>query len=161
MNNVTGLAASVLGVLGLVLGPAAPGSANGPANVELSMSNFRYCAASSCNPADVGYVRTKDGPVPGADNPAAVVDVPAGATVRWVYRDAGPGSCDSFEQCAGHNVRLDDGSAKGTGLGFARSRGGETAITTTIRQPAGTLIRYFCSVNDHYQLGMTGLLRVT
>ena len=111
-------------------------------------------------PADQGYVRTKNGPVPGTDNPGAVVDVPAGATVTWTYRDAGPGSCDFFQQCPGHNVRIENGSEKGTGVGFTKSRSGAGVITTTIDQPVGTLIRYFCSVNDHYQLGMTGLLRV-
>ena len=164
MNGVTTtVRASVLAGLLLVLGTPAVSSAlpQSSATVELTMSNFRYCAAASCTPADQGYVRTENGPVPATDNPAAVVNVPEGATVRWVYRDAGPGSCDSFDDCAGHNVRLDDGAAEGRGLGFARSRSGETAIVTTIHQPAGTLIRYYCSVNDHYQLGMTGLLRVT
>lgn len=163
MNGVSAMIkTAVFGVLLVVLGMPAVGYAEGDASgtVELSMSNFRYCAAHSCTPADQGYVRTKGGPVPGSDNPAAIVEVPEGATVRWVYRDVGPGSCDSFEQCPGHNVRLDDGSGNGPSLGFTRSRRGEAAIVTTIHQPPGTLIRYYCSVNDHYQLGMTGLLRV-
>jgi hypothetical protein len=37
---------------------------------------------------------------------------------------------------------------------------GTTTITATIHQSSGELIRYFCSINDHYQLGMTGVLRV-
>jgi plastocyanin len=73
----------------------------------------------------------------------------------------GPGSCDSFEQCPGHNVRFEDGTAKGAAsLGFAKSRSGTTTITATINQKSGELIRYFCSVNDHYKTGMTGILRV-
>ncbi|MEW6474032.1 MAG: hypothetical protein AB1679_17410 [Actinomycetota bacterium] len=138
---------------------AAPAAAASDA-VELTMSNFRYCAATTCSPADVGYLRTSAGPVAGSDNPAGIVDVPEGATVRWVYRDVGPGSCDSFEQCPGHNVRFEDGSAEGARVGSVRSRSGEGAITATITQKSGELIRYFCSINDHYQLGMTGILRV-
>jgi plastocyanin len=157
------LLASGLALVLAALGPPEVGSAGAQSSdtVELTMSNFRYCAAASCTPADQGYVRTKSGPVAGSDNPGAVVDVPEGAAVRWIYRDTGPGSCDSFAQCPGHNVVVDDGSAEGANLGFTRARRGEATIVTTINQPAGTVIRYYCSVNDHYQLGMTGVLRVT
>ena len=151
-------------VLGAVLVIAGMGvgsvQAKEPGTVELSMSNFRYCAATTCTPADAGYMRTENGPVPGADNPHGVVDVPEGSTVRWVYRDVGPGSCDSFDQCPGHNVKFEDGTAEGVGKGFAKSRSGTMVITATINQSAGELIRYFCSVNDHYETGMTGILRV-
>jgi plastocyanin len=154
--------AAVLAAVVVLAGPAAVDAAQGGASetIGLTMSNFRYCAATTCTPADQGYVRTEQGPVPGADNPHGIVDVPEGATVRWVYRDVGPGSCDSFEQCPGHNVRFEDGTAEGTSMGAARSRSGETTITATIGQNSGGLIRYFCSINDHYQLGMTGILRV-
>lgn len=138
---------------------AAEGAAQAP-TVELSMSNFRYCAASSCTPADQGYVRSDSGPVAGTDNPASVVEVPQGSTVEWVYRDTGPGSCDSFEECPGHNVVLEDGTADGNSQGFVDARSGEGVISTTITQAPGETVRYFCSVSDHYQLGMTGLLRV-
>jgi plastocyanin len=124
------------------------------------MSNFRYCATPTCSPADHGYVRSSSGPVPGSDNPHGIVDVPEGSTVRWVYRDVGPGSCDSFEQCPGHNVHFENGTAEGESTGAARSRSGATAISVTITQKPGELVRYFCSVNDHYRLGMTGILRV-
>jgi plastocyanin len=124
---------------------------------ELTMSNFRYCAATTCTPADAGYLRTQNGPVAGTENPNGIVDVLDGSTVTWVYRDVGPGSCDSFDQCPGHNVVFEDDSAR---VGFAKSRSGTTTITAKINQPSGGLIRYFCSVNDHYQLGMTGVLRV-
>jgi plastocyanin len=159
MNGVS-MKAAVLAAVFVVAGPAV-GSVQGaePKTVELTMSNFRYCAGMTCTPADAGYLRTKNGPVSGADNPHGIVDVPEGSTVRWVYRDVGPGSCDSFEQCPGHNVKFEDG-AEGAGKGFAKSRSGTMAITATINQKSGDLIRYFCSVNDHYQLGMTGILRV-
>jgi plastocyanin len=152
--------ASVLtGLLVLALPAVGRAGAEG-STVELTMSNFRYCAGQTCSPADQGYVRSENGPVAGTDNPATVVEVPEGATVKWTYRDVGPGSCDSFQQCPGHNVRIEDNTAKGVGVGFTKSRSGAGVISTTISQPAGTLIRYFCSVNDHYKLGMTGLLRV-
>jgi plastocyanin len=150
---------AVLAAVVLLVAPVGGASAAEPKTVELTMSNFRYCAATTCTPADAGYMRQKSGPVAGTDNPHAIVDVPEGATVRWTYRDVGPGSCDSFDACPGHNVKFENG-AEGAGKGFAKSRSGTLAITTTIDQKPGELIRYFCSVNDHYQLGMTGILRV-
>jgi plastocyanin len=160
MNGVSMKAALAAAVF-VVAGPAV-GSVQGAESktVELSMSNFRYCAATTCTPADAGYVRSENGPVSGADNPHGIVDVPEGSTVRWVYRDVGPGSCDSFDQCPGHNVKFENGTAEGAGKGFAKSRSGTLTITATINQKSGELIRYFCSVNDHYQTGMTGILRV-
>jgi hypothetical protein len=153
--------AAVLAAVLVLAGPAV-GDVQGAelGTVELSMSNFRYCAGTSCTPADQGYVRTSTGPVAGTDNPHGIVDVPEGSTVRWVYRDVGPGSCDFFEQCPGHDVRFEDGSAEGASMGTVKSRSGTSAITATIGRKPGELIRYFCSVNDHYQLGMTGILRV-
>lgn len=162
MNGVPAtMKAVVLAVVLILAGPAV-GSAQAVESetTELTMSNFRYCAATTCTPADVGYLRTENGPVPGADNPHGIVDVLDGSTVTWVYRDVGPGSCDSFEQCPGHNVRFEDGSAEGISIGSAKSRSGTTTITAKINQPSGGFIRYFCSINDHYQLGMTGVLRV-
>jgi plastocyanin len=152
-------ATALTGLIVLAL-PAVGRAGAEPATVELTMSNFHYCAGQTCSPADQGYVRQKSGPVAGTDNPAAIVDVPEGATVHWTYHDVGPGSCDFFQQCPGHNVRIEDGSADGARVGFVKARSGAGVITATINQPAGTLIRYFCSVNDHYQLGMTGILRV-
>lgn len=129
--------------------------------VELTMSNFRYCATATCSPADQGYVRLSSGPVAGSDNPNSIVDVAEGSTVRWVYRDTGPGSCDFFgTRCPGHNVRFEDGTPDGVRIGAARARSGPTVITVTITQKPGTLIRYFCSIDNHYEIGMTGILRV-
>jgi plastocyanin len=162
MNNVSATmkAAVVAAVLAIAGPPVGTARAAAPDTVELTMSNFRFCAATTCTPADVGYLRTNAGPVSGTDNPLTIVDVPKGATVKWVYRDVGPGSCDSFQQCPGHNVRFEDGTAEGVSVGAARSRSGEGSFTATVDQSSGGLIRYFCSINDHYQLGMTGLLRV-
>jgi hypothetical protein len=162
MNSVSAMMkAAVLAAVFVIAGPMV-GDARGAESdtVELSMSNFRYCAGTSCTPADSGYMRTENGPVPGTDNPHGIVDVPEGSTVRWVYRDVGPGSCDFFEQCPGHDVRFEDGSAEGASMGWVKSRTGAPAITATIGRKSGELIRYFCSINDHYQLGMTGILRV-
>lgn len=145
----------------LVTGPlAGQGRAAEPATVELSMSYYRYCAAETCTPADQAYVRSDSGPVPGADNPVSVVEVPAGGTVQWTYRDTGPGSCDSVEGCGGHNVVFEDGTAEGTTIGFTESRSGPGTISATITQQPGETIRYFCTIGDHYRLGMTGILQV-
>ncbi len=147
-------------LLVLVAPPVGERRAAASSPVELTMSNFRYCASSTCSPADQGYVRSSSGTVAGADNPKGIVDVPEGSTVEWVYRDVGPGSCDSFQQCPGHNVRFEDGTPEGLKIGAARARSGPTTISVTITQKPGELIRYFCSVNAHYRLGMTGILRV-
>jgi plastocyanin len=150
--------ATAVVMLLMFAGPPA-GAADGAASntVELTMSNFHYCAAATCSPADVGYVRTESGPVVGTDNPARIVDVAEGSTVRWVYRDA---SCDSDEECAGHNVRFEDGTKEGTRVGGVKARSGPGFITATMTQKAGTLIRYFCSVQNHWRRGMTGVIRV-
>lgn len=151
----------VMAVFALMLVPASPLAGGAEAaeagTVELTISNFRYCEAASCTPTDQGYVRSDSGPVAGSDNPAGIIDVPAGSTVQWVYRDA---FCDSIEECSGHNVVFEDGTSEGTTAGFARARNGPSTISATITQQPGDLIRYFCSVNDHYQSGMTGILRV-
>jgi plastocyanin len=153
--------AVALAALLIAAGPqVGEGRAAEPEAVELTMSNLRFCATMTCSPVDQGYVRLSSGPVPGSDNPHGIIDVPTGATVRWVYRDNGTPSCDTFPQCAGHNVRFEDGTADGKSMGAARARSGPTTISVTITQPPGELIRYFCSINDHYREGMTGILRV-
>jgi hypothetical protein len=155
------LKATVIASLLVVFGPAGePGAATGD-TVELTISNFRYCKTPPCSPGDQGYVRLSGGPVAGADNPSAIVDVPAGSTVTWVYRDTGPGSCDFMgDQCRGHDIRFEDGTPQGLKMGFAAARSGLTTVAVKIWQPAGTLVRYFCSVDNHYQTGQTGILRV-
>jgi plastocyanin len=127
--------------------------------VKVTISNFRFCKADSCSPLDIGYLRTDSGPVMGTDNAQATIDVKRGATVVWTYRDA---SCDGFMGgCPGHNVVFENGSPTGSRKGFAPANKGAKTISVKITQKAGTMIRYFCSVNNHYQEGMTGILRVT
>ena len=140
----------------LLLAPAAPAAAADSTTVNLDMSNFRFCKHAPCTPMDQGYVRNPTGgAVPGTD--MEIIDVPAGATVVWTYRDS---FCDAFEMCPGHMVMLEDGTAMGKKVGFAAAREGETKVTYQVTEPAGTLIRYFCNVNSHDQLGQTGVLRV-
>jgi hypothetical protein len=122
----------------------------------LSMSNFRFCAAESCTPLDVGYLRPSGAPIDGTDNPVAATDVKKGTLVRWMYRDT---LCDAFS-CGGHNIYFENGKA-GVKKGFAASNKGPTFIDIKITQKAGTTIRYFCTVNGHDQTGMTGILNVT
>ncbi len=145
----------VLACAGLLVA-AVPAEAAKPRTLELSISNFRYCAAEMCSPLDVGYLRTSDGPVAGLDNPLAAIEVKRGTTVFWVYRD---GFCDTVG-CPGHNVIFENGTVQGVRKGFTPAGQGEKKIKAKINQKVGTTIRYFCSVNDHYQEGMTGVLQV-
>ena len=145
--------AVLLATLVSLAGPAA--EAKTP-RVMLSISNFRFCRTSACTPLDVGYVRTDMGPVSGLDNPQAVIEVRRGSIVSWVYRD---GSCDMFG-CPGHNVIFENGTVQGVKKGFVKAGQQGKAINVRIKQKAGTTIRYFCSVNNHYQEGMTGILQV-
>lgn len=155
------LKATVIASLLVVFGPVGEPSAATEDTVELTISNFRYCKTPSCSPDDQGYVRLSSGPVAGADHPSAIIDVPEGSTVTWVYRDIGPGSCDFLgDECPGHDIRFEDGSPQGLKMGYAAARSGPTTVTVKISQPAGTLVRYFCSVDNHYQTGQTGILRV-
>lgn len=151
MNRI----AALLIVLGLsaVAGPSAYAK---PKPLELSISNFRFCEAETCTPLDVGYLRTYTGPVEGFDNPEAVVDVKRGTVVSWMYRDS---SCDMFG-CPGHNVVFENGTANGKRKGFVASGQEGKSIKVQITQKVGTTIRYFCSVNNHYQEGMTSILHV-
>lgn len=144
---------AMLAVAVAVLVPV-PAQAKTP-SLELTISNFRFCMATSCTPLDTGYVRTESGPT-GIDNPLASIDVKRGTIVTWVYRDS---FCDSIGGCPGHNVVFENGTVQGAKQGFAPSgKGGK--IKAKITAKAGTTIRYFCSVNSHYQEGMTGVLRV-
>jgi hypothetical protein len=137
--------------------PAAVDAATKPPRVSLTMSNFRYCKASECSPTDIGYLRTDSGPVMGTDNPQATIDVKRGSIVVWVYRDA---QCDGADGCPGHNIYYENG-ATGVRKGMAPARKGLRTITARVTEKRGTTIRYFCTVNGHYMIGMTGILRVT
>jgi plastocyanin len=145
----------VLSALLTTVGPHAVVEAKTP-TLKLTMSNFRFCAAESCTPLDVGYVRTDMGPADGLDNPEAPIDVKQGTIVSWVYRD---GTCDRFG-CPGHNVVFENGTVQGVRKGFVASGQQGKAINVRIRDKVGTTLRYFCSVNNHYQEGMTGILQV-
>jgi hypothetical protein len=155
------LKATVLASLLVVFIPVVGSRAATEHTVELTMSNYRYCKAPTCSPADQGYARLSSGPIVGTDNPAAIIDVPEGSTVRWVYRDTGPASCDFLgDQCPGHDIRFENGTPEGLKMGYAAARSGPTTVVVKVSQPAGTLVRYFCSVDNHYQTGQTGILRV-
>lgn len=145
------VAVAALGLLAL----AVPAQAKTP-KLELSISNFRFCRAQSCTPLDVGYLRTDSGPT-GIDNPMGAIDVKRGAIVTWVYRDS---FCDMIAGCPGHNVIFENGTLQGAKQGFVPSGSGPKKISVRIKQKVGTMIHYFCSVNSHYQEGMTGILRV-
>ena len=143
--------------IALLVPVAADAKAKPKPGLVLSMSNFRFCAADTCTPLDFGYLRPSDAPIAGTDNPLAVTDVKKGTLVRWVYRDA---LCDAFS-CGGHNIYFENGKPSGVKKGFAASNKGPTFIDIRITQKPGTTIRYFCTVNGHYMLGMTGVLNVT
>lgn len=153
----------LVGVVCLLVSSAAGEAAAAkkkPPQLKLAMSNFRYCRVAPCSPLDVAYLRTSEGPVEGLENPEAIVDVKRGTVVTWVYRDTDPTfSCDSAG-CDGHNVVLENGTAGGKRIGFAPANKGAKTIRYTVKQKKGTTIRYFCTVANHYQTGMTGILRV-
>ena len=142
------------GILVVALSSLVPAASAAP-KLKLTISNFRFCQAASCTPLDVGYLRTDTGPA-GVDNPPAVVEVKRGTTVSWVYMD---GFCDMVG-CPGHNVVFENGTVQGVRKGFVRSGQMGKAINVKIKEKVGTTIRYFCSVNAHYQEGMTGILQV-
>ena len=147
--------------IGLVLACTAmvvlPVSAQAKApKLNLVIDNFRFCAASPCTPLDAGYLRTDTGPVSGTDNPLATIDVKRGTTVVWTYMDS---FCNAISGCPGHNIYFENGGA-GVKKGFTPSNTSKT-ITVKITQKPGTTIRYYCTVNGHYMLGMTGILHVT
>jgi hypothetical protein len=151
--------ALVLLACALIVAGAVPAEAatKKPPTVKLTISNFRYCAADTCTPLDIGYLRPDTAPLAGTDNPLAAVDVKRGSYVSWTYRDA---QCDGADGCAGHNVLFENGKPTGKRIGFVPARKGQRSIKTRITQKSGTTIRYYCSVNNHYQTGMTGILNV-
>jgi hypothetical protein len=142
-----------MGLLG-ALGPQIPAYAKTP-RVNLTISNFRFCQAETCTPIDTAYLRTSDGPA-GLENPAAAIDVKRGSIVYWIYQDE---FCDTVG-CPGHNVVFENGTASGVRKGFVAAGGTGKAIKVKITQKVGTTIQYFCSVNNHYETGMTGILNV-
>ena len=155
MRKISVLAVSF--VLAAVLPGAAAQAKIKPPKVQLSISNFRFCQSESCGPQDFGYLRTDMGPVSGTDNPSGTIMVKRGSIVVWTYRDT---TCNTISGCPGHNIYFENGKA-GIKKGFAPANKGPKTITAKITQKPGTTIRYFCTVNGHYMVGMTGILHVT
>jgi plastocyanin len=148
----------VLGCFASVLLPGpAHAAAKPPPKLNLAISNFRFCPSAPCTPLDAGYLRTNSGPVSGTDNPLATIDVKRGTTVVWTYMDS---TCDAINGCPGHNIWFENGGV-GVKKGAVPSNKGPKTITVKINEKPGTTIRYFCTVNGHYMIGMTGILHVT
>lgn len=132
--------------------------------VRISASNFRFCLEAPCRTTDQAYVRTDSGAL--VDNAAAFIDVRPGDEVIWTYEDD---RCDALVAgplltCPGHQVQFETGqpSARGT-LGMMPARQGPSSLTWRVPTDAeaGTLIRYYCDLSDHWRLGVTGVLAVT
>jgi plastocyanin len=150
--------ALVLAVAIALLAVTSPASAVPPKPlhwVTLVISNFRYCKASSCSPLDYGYVRSSSGPVSGTDN--AVINVKRYTMVKWVYRDS---QCNQVPGCPGHNIYFENGTPAGVKKGSVPSNAGRKSIKVLFTQKRGKTIRYFCTVNGHYQFGMTGIIHI-
>jgi len=140
------------------------------ATVNLTISNFRYCPGDSCLPFEFVYVRnpTGNGLIHKNALAATIIfrtEVHPGDTIVWTYNDA---ICDAIAGCPGHAVCFEnltpegDCGAPAIPSRFAAARSGPVTITYTVpaSTPRGTLLRYFCNVNDHYVFGMTGALLV-
>lgn len=130
--------------------------------VALVVSNFRYCVQDPCQfPGNEAYRRGPDGPIEDTDDPSTFVDVDPGQTVTWTYHDTG--FCDPDPLfCDGHEVRF-EAEGGGDRVGFMLARQGPSTVgyrvpTTTA---PGTVLRYYCNVQGHWQFGLTGALRVT
>jgi hypothetical protein len=152
----------------LLLWPApAPVAADtdGGATVHIWAASFRFCVEPPCQLDDQAYVRNEGGPTPGTDNPDAFVPVRPGDTVVWSYGDK---ECDSFASgpnalnCPGHEVWFEADTYGGGFLGDMPARRGEVTLRWKVPAtvPSGHVLRYFCNVNGHYRLGVTGALVV-
>jgi len=121
----------------------------------VAIENLRFCVRR-CRPDSVAYLRTPAGPVPGSDNPRAVVYMQPGDRLAWTYHDAG---CD-LVRCAGHDIRLENGTPEGQEVGPVTAEAGHDRLDWTIPADtaAETIIRYFCA--RHATVGMTGAFQV-
>ena len=144
-------------------------------DVNITMSYFRYCLGEVCTPDQFAYVRLAPpaprGPTlpPAADNPRGAIEARPGDRIVWTYNDPlcdfndGAGGGPSPIDCPGHNVLFEDGSVTSP-LMLARTDPPETFSWKVPRTTApGTVIRYYCEPlpgNAHYQIGMTGILRI-
>lgn len=174
MSRAGRLLVVVLAVgLGTVLTPASAARASAPSTrakityppptTLLEISRFRYCNNAPCDPDAQGYLRGPSGPISGGDNPLGFIRIIPGRRVTWTYADD---ACDSFGapplDCPGHEVRFEDGTPQGRLLGYLPARSGPVSLEWHIPWDArpGTLIRYFCSVRNHYAAGLTGVFEV-
>ena len=153
-----------------------PVPAQAAADVKITMSYFRYCQDDACTPDQFAYVKTRPLPVlpgptptPLVDNSRGVVDVRPGDTVVWTYDDPlcdfndGPGGSPSPVYCPGHNVIFEDGSVVSPLIDARATPRDSFSWTVPETATSGTVIRYYCEPNPgnrHYEIGMTGALRV-
>ena len=146
--------------------PFAIGVPSHAGTVNFTVSNFRFCHRTSCLPTDFVYVRNPTGN--GLLNHNALVPtivirtvVHPGDTVTWTYNDS---LCDAIPQCPGHEVCFENGTAGGDcGTRVLDARNGPRKVvsfTVPTNTKNGTLLRYFCNINDHWLFGMTGTLLV-
>jgi hypothetical protein len=156
---------ALVGLLFLLV-PLTPATADpgGGEPVRIWASNFRYCPEAPCQFDDQAYVRHEGGPVPATDNADAFIPVRPGDTVVWVYGDK---ECDSFSAtapttCPGHEVEFEPDSFGGGWIGLMPARRGEVTLTWKVpdEAPPGHVLRYFCNVNGHFRIGVTGALVV-
>ena len=121
----------------------------------VSVENLRFCPPG-CRADSVAYVRTPTGPVPGSDNPRAVVYMQQGARLTWTYRDT---ACEVLG-CSGHDIRIEDGTGDGREIGVVAAGADHERLSWTIPADAEpeSIIRYFCG--RHARLGMTGAFQV-
>jgi hypothetical protein len=134
----------------------AAASARSGGEVELVVSNFRYCREAPCQAEDYAYLRTPGGPVEGTDNEAVWIDAAPGDTVTWKYSDQ---LCD-LTACPGHEVRLENGD-QGLTVGSMEAKPGQS-ITWTIPTDykPGDVVRYYCDIQTHWKEGLTGAFRI-
>jgi hypothetical protein len=133
-----------------------PGGFFGQAETAVvSVENFRFCSRV-CRADSVAYVRTPAGPVPGSDNPRAVVYMQPGARLTWTYRGT---PCDVLG-CTAHDIRIEDGTGGGRQIGLVTADTGHDSLDWTIPADAEpeSIIRYFCA--RHGSVGMTGAFQV-
>jgi hypothetical protein len=133
-----------------------PGGVFGRAETKVvSVEDFRFCS-DVCRADTVAYARTPAGPVPGSDNPRAVVYMQPEAQFTWTYHDR---SCDLL-RCSGHDIRVEDGTAEGRQIGLVAAGAGRENLSWAIPADAEpeSIIRYFCA--RHSTVGMTGAFQV-
>jgi plastocyanin len=134
----------------------APAAAGAGVEVELVVSNFRYCPKAPCQAEDYAYMRTPGGPIQGTDNTDKFVGVVPGDVVTWKYSDE---LCD-LTACPGHEVRLENGG-QGLTVGSMEAKPGES-ITWTIPENSkpGDVLRYYCDIQTHWKEGLTGAFKI-